>query len=109
MCFALWLLFNYTVDHLKDLFKVTYSEEGSVKRPLEEQTWIHFCAYLDVCEGNVYYTFNHKAIFTLQQEAEQPAVLQGTFWFFIVVQTDCPLLDLEGISRLYFLVTKVEN
>ena len=39
------------IDYLKDLFRVTYSEEGCIKRPLEEQTWIHFCDFLDECEG----------------------------------------------------------
>lgn len=44
-------LFLFHLDDLKDLFKITYSEEGRIRRPLEEQAWIHFCAFLDDCEG----------------------------------------------------------
>ena len=39
-------------DDLKELFRITFSEEGSLLRPSEEQAWVHFGDFLDECEGN---------------------------------------------------------
>ena len=30
-----------------------YNEDGSSERPLQEQAWIHFCDFLDECEGKL--------------------------------------------------------
>ncbi len=38
-------------DDLKELFKVSFSEEGCIAREKEEQAWIHFGDFLDECEG----------------------------------------------------------
>ena len=43
---------KFFTENLKDLFTVRYSEEGCNRRQVEEQTWIHFCDFLDDCEGN---------------------------------------------------------
>lgn len=45
------ILLTFFLDDVKDLFKVLYSEDGSSERPLQEQAWIHFCDFLDECEG----------------------------------------------------------
>lgn len=44
-------LCSHNTEDLKDLFAVRYSEEGSNKRPAELQAWVHFCDFLDACQG----------------------------------------------------------
>ncbi len=47
-----------------------YSEKGSTKRAQEEQTYVHFCDFLDQCEGKImqlhvlfiYYSVNFSYI-----------------------------------------------
>ena len=41
------LLAGYFQGHLKPIF----SERGSIRRPLEESTYVHFMDFLEECEG----------------------------------------------------------
>lgn len=54
-----------------------YSEEGSSKRPAELQAWVHFCDFLDACEG-----VSLSQLFIL-----------SVYFFFIEGKTDCSIED----------------
>ena len=49
--FLLCVLAFIFIENLKDLIFVRYCEEGCSKRPAELQAWVHFCDFLDFCEG----------------------------------------------------------
>ena len=47
------IIISTLLEKLKSLFTVKYSEEGHNRREAELQAWVHFCDFLDECEGNV--------------------------------------------------------
>ncbi len=40
-------------DQVKEMLEPTFSDKGSTKRVQEEQAYVHFCDFLDECEGNL--------------------------------------------------------
>lgn len=51
------MVFNhlkFVAVSLKNMFLVKLSDRGSNLRGKEEQSWVHFCDFLDECEGKFF-------------------------------------------------------
>ena len=51
-----------TTDDVKEMLVPTFSDKGTTKRPKEEQTYVHFCDFLDHYEGDNNYTRNYPVL-----------------------------------------------
>ena len=63
MCFE---CVAHTLDDLKDLFHVQYSEDGSSRKVKEVDTYVFFSDFLDKCYGNSFITDMHIYVIIIQ-------------------------------------------
>lgn len=79
---------------MKTTFTVKYSDKGTIYRPAEEQTYVYFVDFLDVCEGkSIFLSFLVSMLYFTEKSA--PCSLEDV----LIFASGADLVPLLGYTK----------